>query len=1380
MSTALFPSLSPSQFTVLATLWLNGPSESYNLHALLEKLGVASLSKSGLDAELRKLEKLGLATKSKEAYYRSYWRVDSFLGYRKLRALVAHELFPPLLAKIRKEKPAEGKNFHFFSLYGWDMDPRVRELTLAAVMGDTERYAKVRGLWEYGLDDRARNESKLWARLLLDEEDCPEELPDAFVNFAVRALLPLHFALGRPLETVERRALAALDVVLEDVEAAGALAGHFLWRGDRAHLELMSRKATDKGADSLSSAALLFLDGKVEEAAKRFQRALTALRQERDDKRAFWCGPLGLAHVLAAIKAKEGVAKIVHLVEDFEAACGHGKIPGRASIRRAMETLDNAYNRDCEPRPFSPGWDKEGLLTALAVAQLPFHCKRWDDVWKAADADAFLYRGREAMEAGHQLAAIHLLSAASLGGPLKQNETDYLRRAQTELGLAPLWKVYRQEELWLKALEELEQFAPAPRAAGGTEEAMVYWLVSLYEVDGGGYHVSSITPRLRKRGANGVWNKGRNIALSKLHAGEYDQFLSPADVPMKGGIVMDNSRYYGGSYTFSERAVSMLIDLPNVYEGHGASERPVRLVAGECCLRAEQCRGGHSLCLPFPRQLIAEGKLLMKESDGLYKLYTFSDEVKRLAALLAKHGDKQGRLFIPAAGEKRLAETMARLSGSVRVVGDLKAAGVEGVRQVEGQVKLRMLAQQSGEGLAFELLNQVLDEPELAVAPGAGARTSLLDFAAEKLSVTRDLKGEAAARDGLLAACPALAEWKVAGNRWDVAELPDALTVLSELHGAAALAQVEWPRGQAYHVGKSVDFSDFKFSLGFTASEWLAVEGHAKLDEELVAKLSELLKRLPESVGDFIPLDERRYLRVTTKMRRHLEELSAAATFDKDGLVAAPGALPLLIDALPQEAQRGFGDKWRVRVEAFERALALKPKIPKGLQCDLRPYQEEGFVWLSRLCEWGAGACLADDMGLGKTVQLLALLLARAAAGPSLVVAPASVCRNWAREAERFAPGLVFKTLDNGDRGEALKDLKKREVLVCSYGVLASEEELFADKQWNIVVLDEAQAIKNHQSKRAKAAKKLKAKFRAAATGTPLENNLTELWSLFDFINPGLLGTQAHFGRTFVEGAAAPSHALKKLVAPFILRRLKSQVLEELPPKTEITLSVTLSAPERHLYEAARRNALTALAADDGGGQINILAQLTKLRRACCHPSLAAPEAATMPGAKMELLMELVEELRAAGHRALVFSQYVDCLSIVRGLFDAQGVSYQYLDGSTPVPERMDRVDAFQHGEGEFFLISLKAGGLGLNLTAANYVILLDPWWNPAVENQAADRAHRFGQTQPVTIYRLVTDDTVEERVIELHARKRQLAEEILDGADRTKLSKDELLALFH
>jgi SNF2 family DNA or RNA helicase len=351
--------------------------------------------------------------------------------------------------------------------------------------------------------------------------------------------------------------------------------------------------------------------------------------------------------------------------------------------------------------------------------------------------------------------------------------------------------------------------------------------------------------------------------------------------------------------------------------------------------------------------------------------------------------------------------------------------------------------------------------------------------------------------------------------------------------------------------------------------------------------------------------------------------------------------------------------------------------------------------------------------------------------------------------------------------------------------LLQSQSEAFFKQHWHTLVLDEAQAIKNAQAKRTKAVQQLQGDMRVVCTGTPLENHLGELWSLFRFLNPGLLGSQDAFNERYAypieRGDNAARKRLKRLIQPFFLRRTKTEVLAELPPRVEVVYPVQLSAPEIALYEATRRQALEAVSAASGKGKdarFQMLAEITRLRRLCCHPDLVMPEAG-LSSAKMEAFAELVSDLLDNHHKALVFSQFVDVLTKAREVLEKQNVSYQYLDGATPQAERKKRVDAFQAGQGDVFLISLKAGGTGLNLTAADYVIHLDPWWNPAVEDQASDRAHRMGQTRPVTIYRLVAKDTIEERIVSLHAKKRELADSLLaDGDAGARVGAEELLAL--
>ena len=361
-------------------------------------------------------------------------------------------------------------------------------------------------------------------------------------------------------------------------------------------------------------------------------------------------------------------------------------------------------------------------------------------------------------------------------------------------------------------------------------------------------------------------------------------------------------------------------------------------------------------------------------------------------------------------------------------------------------------------------------------------------------------------------------------------------------------------------------------------------------------------------------------------------------------------------------------------------------------------------------------------------------------------------------------------------------------MLVISYGLLQRETvaEPLSRVHFSTIVLDEAQAIKNLATKRSRAAMHLNGDFKLITTGTPIENHLGELWSLFRFINPGFLGSFADFNQTFAipierDRDRTVRRRLKKLVQPYILRRTKTQVMEELPPRTDILLHVALSAEEMAFYEALRKKALESLR-DDGGSagnaSLRILSEIMKLRRACCNASLVAPDVA-LPSAKLSVFADIVQELLVNGHKALVFSQFTGHLEILREYVASEGIRYQYLDGSTPRKERNRRVAAFQGGEGDLFLISLKAGGLGLNLTAADYVIHMDPWWNPAVEDQASDRAHRIGQERPVTVYRLVARHTIEEKIVALHRSKRALADSLLDGADMSgKMSADDLLRL--
>ena len=468
-------------------------------------------------------------------------------------------------------------------------------------------------------------------------------------------------------------------------------------------------------------------------------------------------------------------------------------------------------------------------------------------------------------------------------------------------------------------------------------------------------------------------------------------------------------------------------------------------------------------------------------------------------------------------------------------------------------------------------------------------------------------------------------------------------------------------------------------------------------------------------------------------------------------------------------------ESYRERLATMGEVRAQDP--PQSFVGDLRDYQREALGWFARLTQLEAGGCLADDMGLGKTVQVLALLAARneAGAGPSLVVAPRSVVFQWITEAGRFAPQL--KCLEHAGPGRASgpQELDQADLILTSYGTLRRDIDWLKEVEFDVLVLDEAHAIKNATSQTARAALELRGRQRLALTGTPIENHLGDLWSLCEFLNPGMLGPRSAYAELVaVSGPGSQRQReqriepLRRAIGPFFLRRTKGEVLTSLPPKTEQTILLTLDSTERQRYEGLRAAYLDRMGAGPGQPKRSksfvALEALLRLRQAACHPGLIDPERLDEGSTKVDELVERLVAIAEEGHKALVFSQFTKLLGIVRERLDQRSVDYEYLDGRTR--KRAPRIERFQEDpQCAAFLISLKAGGQGLNLTAADFVFLLDPWWNPAVEAQAIDRAHRMGRTRPVVAYRLVARDTVEEKVLELQQHKRELADAILTGA---------------
>jgi superfamily II DNA or RNA helicase len=951
----------------------------------------------------------------------------------------------------------------------------------------------------------------------------------------------------------------------------------------------------------------------------------------------------------------------------------------------------------------------------------------------------------------HALAAIDAL-LDKLGDPAASAE---LAPLAAELG----------RPAWSRLLAELDRLVPDGATAPSVR---LVWRLRCED------DRLSIAPVQQRLTRTGKFTRGSPIPLARVvHEGLAG--ASPVDAQVAELLSLahamaasERARHY------ERRAIEALVGHPRVVEDR-PPHRSIDVRAATLELVAAE--DGDTLALRprlegrelDARRLIdpRAGTLrpwLVDEAGPTVTVLRATAEIAAAVASVARHGG-----CFPAEAMPALVERLPALGARLGLALPPSLRGEEIAADPRPLLRL-----DPGEGVALRA--RALVRPLAGASahpPGAGPVEidGLVD--GRRVFVRRDLAAEPARVRAALEPLPLGSELEPFA--WTLDGEP-AIELLAALAAQESVA-VEWA-GPERRVSRAATAADLRVRLD-DRRDWFGLAGEIAVDGAVVP-LRDLLEAVRAKRG-WVAADGGLLVRLGAELRARLAAASRVVYDGRAGLEIAPLAAAAL-DELVDQAPARFRDM----VARIRAAGASVPEPPAELAGVLRPYQLEGFRWMARLASWAGGACLADDMGLGKTVQALALLGARAALGPALVVAPTSVAANWIREASRFAPGL--RTVPyREDRAGALASLGPGDVVVTSYGLVARDAEELGAVRFATLVLDEAQAIKNPGTQRARAVLGLAADFRLALTGTPVENRLAELWSLFRALVPGLLASWERFRDRFAgpierDGDPDARAALARVVRPFILRRLKSEVARELPARTEVQVEVTLSPPERELYERLRRSvAAELLASDDLAPErrrFQVLAALTRLRQLACHPRLC-DATSTVPSAKLARCLELVDELREGDHRALVFSQFTAHLALLREALDAAGVPYLYLDGATPAARRQELVDAFQAGEGEVFLISLRAGGTGLNLTAADYVIHLDPWWNPAVEDQATDRAHRIGQERPVTVYRLVTQGTVEEAILALHGEKRRLVSDILDGTGAAAtVSTEELCAL--
>jgi superfamily II DNA or RNA helicase len=946
---------------------------------------------------------------------------------------------------------------------------------------------------------------------------------------------------------------------------------------------------------------------------------------------------------------------------------------------------------------------------------------------------------------------------------------------------------------WQTALAALAAAVqPAESSAGGasagvgaTADTRLWWVVSV-ETDGELY---AITPAEQKRGVRG-WGRQREVPLSKLTRTEK---LPPWDAAVarciRTGATQRMLRLDLAAAAAAlvghpllaweedpEITVTLAEGTPEIEVADRGAQLRVRMLPPPREGVSRRHQAGWATTTAELREIEALQTLtIVRDGPQHARLIRLTPAQRRVAQLLGKSG-----LTLPREAAGTLQSLLQDLGTHFQVHADDAPAG----REVPADPRLRAELQPEGDGYALRLVVAPLGEDGPRVNPGAGRARLVAAVKGETLGAQRDLEAERAHLEAVLDACPMLsAPAGGAVAAWTVEDPELALMLIETLNRLPVVAALDWPKGKPVRVDTAgIGQLGVRVASG---QAWLELQGGVQVDETMVASLHQLLDWSASGRSRFVPLGQGRYLALTEDLRTRLQALATVtepARAGADGADGADAAMRLTalaagwLESMLEGAQVSTDAAFRKRLQQLERARQWSPALPGTLQATLRPYQLEGYQWALRLAEAGLGAVLADDMGLGKTLQALAVLLQRAPGGAALVVAPTSLAGNWLAEARRFAPALTVHDFAAAADREAIVDaVGAGEVVVVSYQLQLIHAAAFARRRWHTLVLDEAQAIKNAAAKRSQAAFDLGADFRLALSGTPVENRLAELWSIMRVCNPGLLGTLAQFNARFAVPIERDRHrgaqrVLRRLVEPFLLRRTRAQVLDDLPPRTELTLRVQGDDAERAHYEALRRQALRdaerALSSGTPGqGHLNVLAQLMRLRRAACDPRLVTAEIG-VTGAKVQAFAELAAEIVANGHKALVFSQFVDFLALLREPLDAAGIAYQYLDGSTPSAARNERVAAFQGGVGDLFLISLKAGGFGLNLTVADYVIIADPWWNPAAEDQASGRAHRIGQTRPVTVYRLVHQGTLEEKIVALHQDKRELADSVLAAAD--------------
>ena len=940
-------------------------------------------------------------------------------------------------------------------------------------------------------------------------------------------------------------------------------------------------------------------------------------------------------------------------------------------------------------------------------------------------------------------------------------------------GNKPLLSSIHRKELWEVVLECIEKAVAGDEKDGtaiGSKRRIAYIIGQSGRIEVREQNVLK----------NGSWGAGKRIS---------DIAFCQGDIPFMDDVDRRILADYKSSDNYELQLSNVLpymVGIQRVFSGRYAPFAPVEVVDELPYLEVKRGKNGFKLASNVTLcdlQDIEGEHIVRKINDVTYT-------VIRVDKRMVPYYMQLLRLkSIPLEAEQKLKNLLPALGKVMEIHSDM--VDYSSIAEVlDGSPKISVLIKNSHPSVyTVNLRVRPFDGGVKSFIPGEGAALVFDEKDGVRYRIKRNLAEEQFNKKMLMDFCDDDMEVLPFRSKEDSNAMfmhtEQVLALMDFVSQNGDVFQIEWENSNGLKLKKTVNPEKWNINMK-PVGGWFEMEGDVCLDDSTLLSVAQLIQVLNTCKNErYVRLSGDEFIELTASLRKQLARIEAIAS-QEHGRVRLSA---LNAGLLGEDAYDGVFkinrektlDELRGRIQASRN---VKISVPKTLNADLRDYQKEGFEWMARMDSWGAGVCLADDMGLGKTIQSIAYLLHKSKLGVSLVVAPVSVVPNWKKELERFAPSLVVKVVNGaGDRVALIKSAKAGEVVLTSYGMLLTNNEDFMGKKWNVAVLDEAHVIKNRDTKTSVAIMNLQCKSRVILTGTPVQNNLGELWNLFHFINPGLLGGWEEFKRKFVvpieeNQDKERQKQLKRIIQPFMLRRTKSDVLEDLPEKNEILVSVELTEDELAVYELIRTKAEQQLKEGGNKVEVKVLAEIMRLRQAACATSLVEKE---WKGdcSKIETFVNMAKTIADGGSRALVFSQFTSFLELVRKKLDEQGIGYLYLDGSTPLKQRELLVNDFQQGNVPIFLISLKAGGLGLNLVGANYVIHLDPWWNPSIEQQATDRAYRIGQQRDVTVYHLVAKNTIEEKILRLHKTKRNLADALLDGSDvGHKLNADDLLAM--